>query len=252
LTFARYNNFKKEINMKKIYTVLFLISLCSVKINAQSFSLQSINNYVLGVADSFQYELTAEIVNNSSSSKTVNMRKAINDLATGHTSLFCWGINCYGEATDTSTYPESMPSGGVSLARADGRTYFFPGLSKVTYCWYDVNNPADSLCLEFIYDIGTTGIHEAYNSSTDFISLPQPNPADGSTTIVYHLNQKNGESKVVFYNVIGSKMQEVKLDDSKQSIQLNTSAFQPGVYYYSLISGGKAISTNKLIVSHKN
>jgi len=238
--------------MKKIYAILIIISLFVVKANAQSFSLQNINNHVLGDASVFQYELTAEVVNNSSSTKDVMMLRAINNLAPGHTSLFCWGANCYGESVDLSPNPETIGPGGFSLARADGRTYFFPGLTKVTYCWYDAADILDSICLEFTYDISPTGIHEVYNSTTDFISMPQPNPADGLTSIAYHLNTLNNESKIVFYNVIGSKIHEVKLDDSKQSIQINTSLFQPGVYYYSLLSGGKAISTNKLIVSHKN
>jgi hypothetical protein len=238
--------------MKKIYAIL-IISLLVVKANAQSsFSLQNVNNSVLGDASVFQYELTAEVVNNSSSTKDVMMLRAINNLAPNHTSLFCWGANCYGEPVDLSTNPETINPGGFSLARADGRTYFSPGLTKVTYCWYDSNNMNDSICLEFTYDISPTGVHEVYNSSADFISMPHPNPADGSTSIAYHLNTLNNESKIVFYNVIGSKIHEVKLDDSKQSIQINTSLFQPGVYYYSLLSGGKAISTNKLIVSHKN
>ncbi|MEP7170645.1 MAG: T9SS type A sorting domain-containing protein [Bacteroidota bacterium] len=185
------------------------------------------------------------------------MTRTMNDTAIGHESLFCWGINCYSANTNTSTYQdtiENSSTGDLGFARCDLNDYFHPGLSRITYCWYDVNNISDSVCLEFDYNIVATavGIHQIFNSATDFISLPQPNPADGATTIVYHLNRKNSESKIIFYNVIGSKMQEVKLDDSKQSIQLNTSALQPGVYYYSLISGGKAISTNKLIVSHKN
>jgi hypothetical protein len=238
--------------MKKIYTLILICSLFSAKMHAQSFSLQNINNYMQGDASVFQYEATVDVVNNSSSSKDVVMFRKINNLASGHTSLFCWGINCYGETTDTATYLETMPAGGVSLGREDLRTYFFQGNSTVTYCWYDVANPTDSVCLEFYYNILPTGVHEIHSSAENFISLPYPNPADVTTQIVYHLNSQNNESKIVFYNVIGSKVYEVNLDYLKQNIQINTSSFQPGVYFYSLLSGGKSISTNKLIVSHKN
>ncbi|HKR05738.1 MAG TPA: T9SS type A sorting domain-containing protein [Bacteroidia bacterium] len=238
--------------MKKIYTLLLIASLFSVKMNAQSLSLQSLNNVLQGDASVYQYEGTVDVVNISSSTKNVMMYRLINDLAPGHESLFCWGVNCYAPITDTSFYPEVMPAGSISLGRADLRTYFIPGFSKVTYCWYDMANPSDSVCLEFTYNILPTGINEIANATTDFISLPYPNPADGATSIAYHLVNQNNASKIIFYNVIGSKILEVKLDDSKQSIQVNTSSFQAGVYYYSLISGGKAISTNKLIVSHKN
>lgn len=238
--------------MKKYYTLVFILSLFSVKAFTQSFSLQNLNNVLQADASSFQIEGTVDVLNNSSSAKDVMMYRVINILAPGHESSFCWGLNCYGAATDTSTYPESMAPGSTSLARADLRPYNFPGLSRVTYCWYDLLNPSDTVCLEFTYDVTTVGIHEVYNSKTDFITRPHPNPADDNAMIVYHVLNRNADSRIVVYNVIGSKIQEVKLDNSKQDVKINTSLFQAGVYYYSLISGGKVVGTNKLIVSHKN
>ena len=238
--------------MKKIYLLLIVTSFFAAKLNAQSFSLINLNNVLQGNTSSFQIEGTVDVVNNSGFDKNVMMFRKINNLAPGHESLFCWGINCYGSATDTSVYFEAMPSGGTSLARADLNTWNFPGVSYVTYCWYDSDDPSDSVCLEFTYNILPTGIAEHSNTSSDFVSLPHPNPADGSTVIIYHLKNQDADSKIVFYNVIGSKVLEVKLEGSKQNMQVNTSSFQEGVYYYSLISAGKAISTNKLIVSHKN
>lgn len=237
--------------MKKIYFVLFIMAAFTVKVNAQSFSLANIDNISLSAAGFVPIELTADIVNISGSQKDVIMFRMINNLAPGHSSYFCWGINCYGSGTDTSAYIESIPSGGSSFARADLNPNGIAGYSEVTYCWYDVNTPGDSACLKFIYDV-TTGINELQNAPADFISMPHPNPSDGSIVLVYRLKNREAESKILIYNVIGAKVMEVKLDNSKQDVQLNTASLQPGVYYYSLVSGGKAISTNKLIVSHKN
>ena len=236
--------------MKKIYFVLFILAVVNIKVNAQSFSLQNVNNILQGTASFYPIEGTAELVNNSGSSKNVKMFRKINNIAAGQQSSFCWGINCYGPLTDTATYIVSVAPGDFDTARCDLNPMGFAGYSEVTYCWYDVNNPSDSICLKFTYDVAT-GINQVI-AAEDFVSLPRPNPSDGSTVITYNLKNQNADSKIVFYNVIGSKVMEVKVDNSKHYIQINTSALQAGVYYYSFISGNKAISTNKLVVSHKN
>jgi hypothetical protein len=197
--------------MKKIYFIVFIIAAFNIKVNAQSFSLANIDNLILTTAGFIPLELTADLVNNSGSQKDVKMFRKINNLAPGHSSNFCWGINCYGSGTDTSTYIESMPAAGSSLARADLNPNGIAGYSEVTYCWYDVNNPADSVCLKFVYDI-TTGINELTNAPSDFVSMPHPNPSDRSTVLVYHVKNHDAESKILVYNVIGSKVLEMKLD----------------------------------------
>jgi hypothetical protein len=239
--------------MKKFYITLFIILSFAAKISAQSstFSFQNINNVLQGNAGFIPIEGSVEVVNISGSTKDVKMFRKINNLAPGQLSSFCWGINCYGPTTDTSTYIVSLSPSNWDTARCDLNPWGNAGYSEVTYCWYDVNNPSDSICLKFTYDI-TTGINELKNAPADFMSLPHPNPADRSTVLIYHMTNTDAESKILFYNVIGSKVLEIKLDNSKHDVELNTSAFQPGVYYYTFISGTKAISTNKLIVSHRN
>lgn len=238
--------------MKRIYFILIILSAFTSKISAQSFSLININNYIHANTSYNPFGLSVDVVNNSNSAKDVNMFRKINNVASGHSSNFCWGNFCYGSIIDTSQNVLSMPAGGSNNAIADLNAYNIAGYSEVTYCWYDVNNPADSVCLKFTYDLtAAVGINEL-TATVDFVSLPHPNPADLSTVLVYYLKNHDADSRIVIYNVIGSKVLEMKLDNSKHDVQLNTSDFQPGVYFYSFISGGKAISTNKLIVSHKN
>jgi len=237
--------------MKKIIYSVLALSVSCFSTNAQSgFSLQNLNNYIQGNAGSWLFEGSVDVVNTSGSSKDVVMFRQINNLATGHQSYFCWGSFCYNPGVSTSM-AETMPAGSSLHARAYLSTGNVSGLSTVTYCWYDANNSSDSICLEFIYDI-TTGINEVANANADFLSLPYPNPAGIKTTLFYHVKKQDAGSRIVFYNMIGSKILDIKLDDSKQELQVNTASLKAGVYYYSLISGGKTIGTKKLIVSHRN
>ncbi|HKR05360.1 MAG TPA: T9SS type A sorting domain-containing protein [Bacteroidia bacterium] len=237
--------------MKKIfYSVFLMLAISCFRVHAQSsFTLQNLNNYLQGSSSTYLFEGSVDVINNSASAKDVIMFRKINNVASGHESYFCWGTYCYAPSKDSSD-PEHMSPGSLLLACAD-LTTLADGLSTVTYCWFDANNPSDSICLEFIYDI-TTGINEAANANAEFLSLPHPNPADTKTTIFYHLKNHDAGSGIIFYNVIGSKILEVKSDGSKEELQLNTASFPGGVYFYSLISDSKVIGTNKLIVTHKN
>jgi hypothetical protein len=237
--------------MKKIfYLSVILFTAFAFQGKGQSFSLQNLNNYLQGDGIT-EMVGTVDVFNNTATDKNVIMFRKINILAPLHESSFCWDL-CYGPTVDTCGTSVLIPAGtSVANAIADLQPNGGYGISRVTYCWYDVNNNADSVCLEFYYD-ATLGINGVSNSKPDFLSIPHPNPADANTVIAYHLSKANADSKIVLYNVIGSKMQEIKLNTSESHIQLNTSVFKPGVYYYSLVSGNKAISTSKLVVSHKN
>jgi hypothetical protein len=236
--------------MKKIYLILLAISFL-YNAKAQSLIIQNANNILQDTAGFFIIEGTATVVNISSSTKDVMMYRKINNLAPGHISAFCWGINCYAPFTDTSVYPVSMPSNDSALARADLLPMDSAGYSEVAYCWYDLNNPADSVCLLFTYDIlpGLTGINEL-DATGGFVSSPHPNPADLFTVLFYSLKNYDADAEIILYNMMGSKVLEMKLDHSKHDVRLNTAFYPQGVYYYSLISGGRVASTNKLIVAH--
>ena len=231
--------------MKKIiYLSIILFAATGLQSRGQSFSFQNLNNYIPG-------DGTVDVFNNSAADKNVVMFRKLNYLAPLHESSFCWDL-CYDPTVDTCGTSVVIPAGNfVSNAIADLQPNNSYGISRVTYCWYDAANPSDSVCLEFFYDV-TLGVNELANAKSDFLSLPHPNPADANTVIAYRLSKSDADSKIVIYNVIGSKVQEIKLNAGESRIQLNTSVFKPGVYYYSLVSGSKAISTSKLIVSHKN
>jgi hypothetical protein len=183
--------------MKKIYTLLVINALFTANTFGQSFSLQNLNNYFQGTTSTFDFVGTVDVQNNSTTNKDVMMVRAVNSLASGHESFFCWDL-CYPPTVNVSGGPVNIPAGSyVSNAIADLMPNGNSGLSRVTYCWYDNNNIADSVCLEFVYDI-TTGINQLADAKADFLSFPHPNPADANTVIIYHINNKNAESRVLF------------------------------------------------------
>ena len=189
------------------------------------------------------------IVNSSAISLDVLVQRTVNNLATGHTSNFCWGLSCYGDTTNWATDPVTIPAGDSSHSfhgYLNPHGYF--GQSHVCYKYFDMNNSPDFVEVCYDYDIAT-GIHVLGVTSSDPLSSASPSPAYGLTNINYLTSDIN--SRIIIYNLLGVVVKEIKLESKQGVLILSTSDMKQGVYYYSLISGDKTLATKKLVVAHK-
>ncbi|MFI5218001.1 MAG: T9SS type A sorting domain-containing protein [Bacteroidia bacterium] len=236
--------------MKKIYLSILILLIGGVRLQAQSLNGQNGVFYLQGDGNAI-LEGTVDIYNIGSSAVTVKVLRTDNNLAPNHQSYFCWGVNCFSPSVSLSPDSVYLPVGGfTSTFKGDLNPYLSFGVSRVTYCFFDMYNPGDSICMEFYYDV-TTGINEI-QANQNSLSIPYPNPADAMTSISYNLANNASDVKLLIRNILGAKVHEIKLASPKKVMVLNTSAFQQGVYFYSLIADGKVIGTNRLVVSHKN
>lgn len=235
--------------MKKLYSFIILLLLAG-SIQAQSLSPQNATLLIPGDGTSL-LQGYVDIYNIGNTDLDVLVERTVDNLAVNHVSNFCWGPACYPPNVSISPLSEFIPVGGFSNTfRGDLNPNFTSGLSRVTYCFYDMNNQSDSICMEFVYDI-TTGINEV-NNAASFVSNPTPNPADAFTTISYRLAKQASEIKLVIHSIIGSEVAQLKLNGQQKIMMINTSALKSGVYFYSVIADRAVINTNRLVVSHKN
>jgi hemolysin activation/secretion protein len=98
------------------------------------------------------------------------------------------------------------------------------------------------------YNPLAVGIDETNSSLSSFNNYP--NPAVTSTTINYQFETQPITASIRIYNLTGSLIQEIEIDDQQNNIEFSVAELNSGVYFYSLILDGKALKTNKLIVSH--
>lgn len=236
--------------MKKIYTsVIILLFVFTGSLKAQSLQAQNATLYLQGDGTSILQGFV-DIYNVSATDLDVLVERVNNDLAPGHESNFCWGQFCFGSSTSLSPFSEPIAAGDYNPTfRGDLDPHGLMGLSRVTYCFFDQNNQADSICMEFVYDVAL-GINE--NATYNYLSSPYPNPADAFTKISYGLATPSQDVKVVLHNMLGAKIKEFNTHAQQKSFILNTSSLKQGVYFYSLVADNKIISTSKLVVSHKN
>ncbi|MBL0340343.1 MAG: T9SS type A sorting domain-containing protein [Bacteroidetes bacterium] len=229
--------------MKKIY-LFIVICLSVLSLNGQS--LTATNIYLSG-DPLFFMEGHATITNVSAASKDVTVQRTVNNLFAGHNSYFCW-VQCYG--SQTSLAPDNItlaPGTNTDVFRGDLETNAISGISLVSYCFFDVNNTSDSVCVEYLYD-ATTGIGEVA-SGKNFISKPYPNPASSATNFYINVAKGAKNARLKFFNMLGAEVKDVAVTENRNSLKVNLTDLKSGIYFYSLLVDGKGTTTGKLMIS---
>jgi hypothetical protein len=233
--------------MKKLYSlVLFIL------INATAHSQNNIigvNPTIWNTGDGTTYvNAYVDIVNTGNTTIDVMVERVSEVLVPGHESNFCWGVQCYPPFISTSPTPEPIAPGVTNHSfKGQLNPYGIPGLSRVTYCFFDQANVQDSVCFEFFYDI-TLGINEN-NAVANYLSAPSPNPAVNMAAFSYRITNPKGDVKMVITNLLGKKVLEVNLNAPAKNFILNTSNLQQGIYLCSLVNGDQNVRTVKLTVN---
>ena len=94
----------------------------------------------------------------------------------------------------------------------------------------------------------TTGLAEP---ATKGASLEQntPNPFNQSTVVRYTLPQTYNSAQVIIINASGSVVRQIPLSTGTNSITIEGSSLQAGIYLYSLICDGNIIDTKRMVLT---
>lgn len=77
-----------------------------------------------------------------------------------------------------------------------------------------------------------------------------PNPFNKKTTIRYFIPENTGSSSILVFDMQGKLVKTYPVSvKGNGNIEINANELQPGMYMYSLITGGKEIDTKKMILT---
>ncbi len=239
--------------MQKITKILFIgaLMMLSGYVKSQSLSITNGLFYVQGLVTDARLEAHVEVENTNNADLMVRVSCNTDQMTFGHHTYYCWAL-CYdttvcdidpstldplivpGRTTDMFSFHSYIYTGGIA------------GSSTISYTFYDMNNPSDLVSTAITYDVLTSGVNELSKGS---LSVASPNPANTFTNINYTVPTiKDG--RLVIYNMLGTVVKEYRLTNSQSAMVLSTSDLSSGVYVYTLMNNGKAVSTKKLVVAH--
>lgn len=247
--------------MKKFYTA-FVLAVCLLGLQSQALYSQD-----LQIVDSPETVLTATtgdlyisnyiyVKNTGFLIKKVKVKRTIEQLAPGQSTVFCFAGYCYLPEQDISETLELK--GGETTSQIYALNpklediYGHPGTSKITYTIYNADNPAENVSIQLTYHVAAaTDIRPGFDAlPVTVLSNSFPSPAVDNARIDYNIAQSYSNASLTVYNLIGNSLQTVRLDAPKGSVNIPTSSMNAGVYFYSIVVDGKKILTKKLIVKH--
>lgn len=92
---------------------------------------------------------------------------------------------------------------------------------------------------------------QLYISDVITVSNIYPNPASERAELDYNITGDLRDAKVIFYNVLGTKMNEYVLTKSNRKLTVDTTVMPTGLYFYQLSLEGKKVATKKMLVRHQ-
>ncbi|MFN5333353.1 MAG: T9SS type A sorting domain-containing protein [Bacteroidota bacterium] len=186
--------------------------------------------------------------NESSQPKTYLLKNMIGGIGSSQKMRLCFGDQCFDPKKDLAQ---------VSVKLAPGEIYtdfyleFELGIAETvgTFELVFVNAEAfrESFMVEGRYEVtGTTKgdfLHKDIKVSEIY-----PNPSSRVAQLDYILLNPKVKSKITVTSFIGNPIAEYDLDPTRNSLVINVSEFQPGVYFYTLVVDNKNVVTKKLQV----
>ncbi|WP_082489094.1 T9SS type A sorting domain-containing protein [Dyadobacter sp. Leaf189] len=83
------------------------------------------------------------------------------------------------------------------------------------------------------------------------VSNIYPNPASEYAELDFNISPAVREAKLIFYNVLGSQMDQFTLNKNDRKLRVNTRDMPTGLYFYQLSVDGKKVATKKMLVRHQ-
>lgn len=187
----------------------------------------------------------AIIKNASNQTKSFKVKRVDgnSELPQGHITYFCWD-QCYGPSvTESPTAITLAPGESTDKFKHDIVTDSIPGIGKVAYYFYDVNNPSDSTHLLLTY--------RAYNQDGTGIkkySLPAvsiyPNP---SNSAVFVSNIIEGGTLQI--TDITGRIVKIIATASNTTQQIDVTDMSQGLYFIRSITSKGVSAPTKLVVN---
>lgn len=235
--------------------LLLLFSVVSFALQAQSLKIVEAESDTLAVGNAYttnDIPSHINITNTSGNPMDVLVKrldKNLNSLIDSN--AICWQI-CFNP--DVSVSPPNYaitinPGDTTDKSAFVGHVYpdmdGMPNSGEITYVFFDMNNPSDSVAHTVRYEVTTTfDVPEV--KQRERLSV-YPNPATDNITLEYDLSGF-GKASFELVNMVGNVVYRKDLPSESGRVDLNIAKLTRGVYFYVLRSGQDAVITRKLIV----
>ena len=246
--------------MKKIFSLLFILSFACAGLLAQSFTLYTHSGSVIpnggtvGVLRTL-YDTTTDVAteidlkNISNSSQTYKVIRTVKILPGAQKTNFCFSVGCFPDTTNISPLTLTLDAG---IKDNSFSSHISPnaisGSALVYYKFFNIKDNTDTVGIYIQSEVWHLGIENLSNAQADLGNV-FPNPANEKFTVEYTVANE-GQAGVVIRNMLGTTIREQAVPSGNGKVQVNTADLPEGIYFCSLFIDGKSVSTRKLVIRH--
>jgi hypothetical protein len=243
--------------MRKFLLLISLVLASGLTLTAQTFRLIDLNGNdmtnathydVVDTASLDAYVYHLDVVNLTANPVSINCARTLNNLVAISESYFCWD-QCYSPIVDLA-----QPLTAAAFDTIKGffgaylNTYQQAGVSVMRYQFFNTANVNDTANFTLVLNAGTLGVKSLSANSKNKIGNAYPNPASNVTSIKYSVENAK-ETSLKITNELGEVVYIQQLENNKGTLQIPTSNFAAGIYFYSLSVGNANMEVKKLVIT---
>ncbi|MCU0318533.1 MAG: T9SS type A sorting domain-containing protein [Flavobacteriales bacterium] len=211
---------------------------------------------VYGGADEFVLGQGLTATLDVGTDRVFNVRRYELDVQPSTANYFCWG-QCYAPR-DAGQSVVWQGAAQDALVMVNGEpnenfhAYHMPngivGNSTFRYVWFDTALPTDSVWCDIQFRaIDNVGVDELTPSASLGVF---PNPSRGAD-VQFALELRNVDQALdlVVFNALGARVRTITVRPGQLNARLGTTELAEGLYFASVLQGGKALATQRFVIS---
>lgn len=191
---------------------------------------------------------TVILQNESNSTKTYFLKNIRGSVGSSQKVKVCLNDQCFDPKKDLSKISLKLSPGEIFT---DLYLEFEMGIAETrgSFDLFFVNaeNIRENFVVEARYEVAS-GIGNEFTHKDIKLSEIFPNPSNRIAQLDYELVNPKAKARITINSFIGNPIAEYELDPERNSLVINVTDFQPGVYFYTLFVDNKNVVTKKLQV----
>lgn len=239
--------------MKYIFTTLLALLIFSATSFSQSLNITNLNPDTIKADYFTEMSSHVKIENISNDTNSYKVQRFELDMTAGHTSYFCWSIDCYSTNVSLSTSNVILTPNGRDSTFYGYLTPYdnnggIAGTSVVKYTFFNENRSEDTVSVVFVYTASpVSGVKTKTLDVNEFYAYP--NPAVDNLNVAFGDVKGFKSGRIIIRNALGSELLNESIDLNSNIASIDVTGIERGVYFYTIQLDGTNLQTKKFAIS---
>jgi hypothetical protein len=191
---------------------------------------------------------TVLLHNESSQPKTYLLRNIKGSIGSSQKMRICLGDQCFDPKKDLAKVVLKLAPGEIYTdLYLDFELGIAETMGSIDLVFVNPESLREFFVVEATYAVASEPVADFSHKDVKLGDI-YPNPSNRVAQLDYTVVNAKAKAKITVTSFIGNPIAEYELDPARNSLVIQVSDFQPGVYFYTLFVDNKNVVTKKLQV----